>query len=167
MTVSPHPQVALFGSITGGWRESYIIPVLQELGVSYYNPVIAGRGWTPEDGLREADVMAHAETVVMVFNHHSAAFGGLAETGWAAANCLQRGQTLVLLVEGDYRMDVPRWLRWIPPVRAIVAMVEDYALRARVLVREHARQLSTETDRVIVAETMAGVVAALRQRYGG
>ena len=27
------------GSISGGWREQHIIPVLEELGVSYYNPV--------------------------------------------------------------------------------------------------------------------------------
>lgn len=152
MATETHPQVALFGSIAGGWRESFIIPVLQELGVTYYNPVIAGRGWTPEDGLCEAKVMAHVETVVMVYTQHSPAFGGLVESGWAAVNTLQRGQTLILLIEGLYQMDVPRWLRWLPPVRA--------------LVQEHARQVAAETSRVIVAEDMAGVIAALQRVYG-
>lgn len=165
MTTETHPQVALFGSITGGWRESFIIPVLQELGVTYFNPVIAGRGWTPEDGIREAEVMAHAETVVMVYNQHSPAFGGLVESGWAAVNTLQRGQTLILLIEGLYRMDVPRWLRWLPPVRALIDMVDEYALRARVLVQEHARRVAATNDRVILAEDMAGVLAALRRIY--
>jgi hypothetical protein len=38
------PQGVLFGSIYGQWRERYIISILTELGVTYYNPVQA-HGW--------------------------------------------------------------------------------------------------------------------------
>lgn len=63
--MTDYPQVVLFGSIYGGWRESPIIPVLEELGVSYYHPFQEG-GWTRESGDREAEVMARCETIVNV-----------------------------------------------------------------------------------------------------
>lgn len=161
-----YPQVALFGAIGGDWREECVIPALEALGVTYYDPTLRGRAWTEADGRREAEVMAHAETIVMVFLAGTPAFGGLAETGWAAASALQRGQTFILHVAPGFRWGVPAWLRLLPGARALVAQVEDYGVRARALVVDHARRLAGTTDRLIVAESIEDVVAALRRRYG-
>lgn len=41
--MTPPPQVVLFGSIYGGWREQVVIPLLQELGVNLHvAPDVAG-----------------------------------------------------------------------------------------------------------------------------
>ncbi len=166
MATPAYPQVALFGAMGGGWREAHVIPALEALGVTYHDPTIHGRAWTEADGLREAEVMAHAETIVMVFPAGSPAFGGLAETGWAAASAHQRGQTFILHVAPDFTWEVAGWLRRLPGARGLVAQVEEYGVRARALVADHARRLAGTTDRLIVAESMAEVVAALRRRYG-
>ncbi len=165
MTPPTHPQVVLFGAIGGGWRETHVIPALQALGVSYYDPTLRGRAWTEADGQREAEVMAHAETIVMVFPADTPAFGGLAETGWAAASALQRGQTFILHVAPGFTWQVAGWLRWLPGTRRLVAQIEDYGVRARALVVDHARRLAGTTNRLIVAESIEEVVAALQQRY--
>jgi DNA-binding beta-propeller fold protein YncE len=48
------PQVVLFGSIYGDWRERHVIPVLTELNVTYYNP-LQPQGWTHQVGDIEAE----------------------------------------------------------------------------------------------------------------
>ncbi|MEL6527164.1 MAG: hypothetical protein AAFQ07_15785, partial [Chloroflexota bacterium] len=90
-----YPQVALFGSMGGNWREDHVIPLLKQLGVSYFHPGIENKQWTQVMGYREADVMENAETVIMVINHSSPGFGGLAEAGWAALGAEKRGQTFI------------------------------------------------------------------------
>ncbi len=165
MADSAPPQVALFGSIVGEWREEHIIPLLDELGVTYFHPGQQGSPWTEEMGRHEAQVMARAETVVMVFLHYTPAFGGLAEAGWAAARAVQRGQTFILYVPGGFVLDVPGWFRHVPIVRMLVKVIEENANRARFLVSEHARQLAAECEHIIVADSLDAVVEALRQRY--
>src|ERR1700682_3800918 len=96
--MSATPQVVLFGSIAGEWRERQIIPVLNELGVTYYNPAKPD-GWTHQAGDVEAQYMARCETVVMVFNASSPSFAALAETGWAALGCVTRNQHFILQID--------------------------------------------------------------------
>ena len=159
-----YPQVVLFGSVGGGWREAHIIPMLEELGVTYFNPVQQD-GWTAEDGAREADYMAHAETIIMVINNTTPAYTALAESGWAALGARERGQTLVLYVMQDtFHAAPPWWLRWVPWVRETAASTEHYAASLRKLMQEHARAF--ELDSLHVVDSMEGVIKALRARYG-
>ena len=51
-----YPQVALFGSIGGEWREEQVIPLLEKLNVTYYDPSDLEGTWTQVHGTREADV---------------------------------------------------------------------------------------------------------------
>jgi hypothetical protein len=165
-TETQHPQVVLFGSISGDWREQYVIPLLDELGVTYYHPGKPEGAWTEDLGRREGEVMAHAETIVMVFNNETPAFGGLAEAGWAALGCVQRGQTFILYIEPRYATSRPWWSRLIPDAQQWVAGIEGYANRTRFLVQEHAQRLADEIDGLFVVTSIEAVLAALKKRYG-
>lgn len=162
---SAHPQVILFGSIRGGWRETHIIPVLDELGVSYFNP-ITGTDWTEDMGRREGEAMEHCETILMFFNDTSPAFGGLTEAGWAALRSHQRQQTFILCVQKEYTLSRPWWARVLPGAGQWADMIEEYARRCRFLVHEHAQRLARDDPRLIVVETLDDVAAALRTLYG-
>lgn len=158
------PQVVLFGSMQGEWREKYVIPVLDELGVSYFNPIIPGQDWTPEMGQKEAAMMAACETIVMVINAKTAAFTSLAETGWAALGASQRGQTLILgVLAEDYAESLPFYLKIFPKVREMNGYLNHYAKAMRNLVRGHAEKF--DRPGLVVTDTMEGVVAALKKRY--
>lgn len=159
------PQVGLFGSIYGEWREKHIIPVLDELKVSYFHPGTPDQVWTEEMGKREAEVMQQAETIVMVINDEKPAFGGLGETGWAALGAVQRKQTLILYVQPGYTWRVPAWQRWLPGMKNLIKEMEDYAQRTRSLVTEHAKRHAQENERLIVVDSLAGVVAELKRLY--
>jgi hypothetical protein len=160
-----YPQVALFGSTVGDWREKHIIPVLESLGVSYFHPGASQTTWTEEMGEQEAVVLAKAETIVMVVNTISPAFGSLAETGWMAVGCLQRGQTYILHVEMDYHVTPPAWYWLIPGMTGRLRAIEDYSNRARFLAKEHGSLLAKEIPNLYVVESMADIVALLRQKY--
>jgi hypothetical protein len=164
MPSESHPQVILFGSIRGDWREQHIIPVLDELGVSYFNP-ITGTEWTEEMGRREGEVMAHCKTVVMVFNDTSPAFGGLTEAGWAALGSHRRQQTFILCVQTAYTLARPWWVRLLPGAGRFADLIEEYAQRCRFLVLEHARHLAEDDPRLIVVDTIDEVADALRRLY--
>ena len=161
---SQYPQVILFGSIGGDWREKHIIPVLDELGVSYFDPRTSPT-WTEDMGRREAEVMEHCEVNVMYFNHTSPAFGGLTEAGWAALGTVQREQTFILCIERDYTVSYPWWARFIPGARARFDMIEDYSNRARFLVFEHAKKLAKDNERLMVVESVEAIVEELRRHY--
>jgi hypothetical protein len=111
--LSTIPQVVLFGSIHGEWRERHVIPVLTELGVTYYNPV-QPLGWSQKAGDIEAEYMAGCETVVMVFNKTLPTFAGLAETGWAALGCMERRQHFIVQIDLDYVLRLPSAIAAIP-----------------------------------------------------
>ena len=159
------PQVVLFGSMKGGWREEHVIPVLDALGVSYYNPNEPGIHWNPEKGQTEAEMMAACETIVMVINGITAAFTSLAEAGWAALGAQQRGQTLILAVlPEEYAENLPFYLKIFPKVREMNHFLNHYAKSMRNLVRGHASKF--DLPALIVTDSIDGVNAALRQRYG-
>lgn len=159
-----YPQVALFGSIAGNWREEHVIPLLKKLAVSYYHPGTTDEKWTQVMGFREADVMANAETIVMVINHSSPGFGGLAEAGWAALGAAQRGQTFILYIPTGYKFEGEGLAAMFG--KKYVDMLDDYAGRTRYLVNEHARRFSGEVNGLYVVENIEGVLKVLQEQYG-
>ncbi|MGJ3238775.1 MAG: hypothetical protein ACFE0Q_08730 [Anaerolineae bacterium] len=159
-----YPQVALFGSIKGNWREEHVIPVLKQLGVSYYHPGTVDEQWTQVMGLREADVMANAETIVMVINHSSPGFGGLAEAGWAALGAAQRGQTFILHIPTGYQYTDSGLSAMLG--KKYIDTIDDYAGRTRYLVNEHAKRFQSIVNGLYVEENIEGVVRVLREQYG-
>lgn len=159
------PQVVLFGSMQGEWREKQVIPVLNELGVTFYNPNEPGINWNPDKGREEAEMMAQCETIVMLINAKTAAFTSLAETGWAALGAQQRGQTFILAVlPEEYAETLPFYLKIFPKVREMNAFLNHYAKAMRNLVRGHAGKFNLPN--LIVTDSVEGVNAALRKRYG-
>jgi hypothetical protein len=160
-----YPQVALFGSTGGNWREDYVIPLLKKLNVSYYHPAELDSTWTQVHGTREADIMLYAETIVMVINHSSPGFGGLAETGWAALGAAQRHQTFILYIPMRYKFTIEGWSMMMPQVRQLVDMIDDYAGRTRYLVLEHAKRFEAQVDDLYVVENIDGMLEVLKKKY--
>lgn len=160
--MSEYPRVVLFGAIAGGWREKYVIPLLEELGVSYYNPV-SKEVWSTQMGSHEVDLMAHCETIVMVFNRTSPAYAALAETGWAALGAALRGQHLILQIDLDYNFALPDAVRQTEEGQRVEALLNDWSEKSRYLVYHHARQFNF--NRLHVVDDMEGVVTALREIY--
>lgn len=158
------PQVALFGSIAGGWREEHVIPLLTRLGVSFYHPGTPDQQWTQVMGFREADIMANAETIVMVINHSSPGFGGLAEAGWAALGAAQRGQTFILYIPTGYKFEGEGLAAMFG--KKYVDMLDDYAGRTRYLVNEHAKRFKDMVNGLYVVENIEGVLEVLEEQYG-
>lgn len=160
-----YPQVALFGSTGGDWREDYVIPLLDKLKVTYYHPAELNTTWTQVHGTREADVMLYAETIVMVINHSSPGFGGLAETGWAALGAAQRNQAFILYIPTHYKFSVDGWSGFMPQTRQLADMIDDYAGRTRYLVLEHARRFEKVVDNLHVVENMDEMLVVLKNKY--
>ncbi len=158
-----YPQVALFGSIRGNWREDHIIPVLKQLHVSYFHPGIVDTQWTQIMGLREADVMANAEVIVMVINHETPGFGGLAEAGWAAMGAAQRGQMFILHIPTGYKFEGEGLAAMFG--KKYVDMIDDYAGRTRFLVNEHAKRFADSVNGLYVVETVDAIVTLLKEHY--
>ncbi|MFN8374943.1 MAG: hypothetical protein U0694_18965 [Anaerolineae bacterium] len=161
--MTEYPRVVLFGSISGGWREKYIIPVLEEYGITYYNPV-APTGWTTIYGDREAELMAHCETIVIVINKTSAAFTSLAESGWAALGAAQRGQHFILQIDLDYMIDTEGAVTDTETGRSLQGYLKHWSTSSRYLVYKHAQEF--RLDRIHLVNDMDGVIAKLRQIYG-
>jgi hypothetical protein len=160
--MSASPQVALFGSIGGEWRERYVIPVLIELGVTYYNPVRPS-GWTRESGDIEADRMARCETVVMVFNRTLPAFTALAETGWAALGCVARNQNFILQIDLDCPVHLSPALASMHEGEQLERRLQHSTTSSRYMVYKHARAF--QHPRLHLVEDVAGVAAKLRELY--
>lgn len=165
MTAQDIPQVGLFGSMKGNWREKHVIPVLKQLGVTYFHPGATGGKWTEAMGRREAEVLASCETIVMVINGTTPAFGGLAEAGWSALGAAQRGQTFILCVEPGYTWALPWWMRWIPGLERMRREAEGYAVRTRSLVVKHAKEFEGQVEHLTVADSTEQVIATLRAKY--
>ncbi|MBZ0304096.1 MAG: hypothetical protein K8J31_30450, partial [Anaerolineae bacterium] len=140
-----YPQVVLFGSMQGGWREASVIPVLEELGVSYYHPASPTGEWYQELGDREADYMAHCETIVMVINTLSPAFTSLTEAGWAALGACQRGQQFILQIDSGCDFILPDSIRQTEEGRHLQRQLTHWTTSSRHLVLEHARHFDMET----------------------
>ena len=161
-----YPQVILFGSIFGEWRERHIIPVLDELRVTYYNPLSPTGKWRKELGDREAEVLEHAETIVMHFTNDSPSFAGIAETGWGALSATQRQQNFIMsLPKEEYHHTMPWWAQFVPPMKNMGKTIEDYTNRSRYLVDAHARRLVSSNERLIIVNDINSVATALRKLY--
>ncbi len=156
------PQVVLFGSIYGGWREEYVIPVLDELGVTYYNPV-QEHGWTHQSGDVEAELMAACETVVMPVNTITPAFTSLVETGWAALGCALRNQHLILQIDLDFTLSLDPAITASEPGQQLFRWLEHWTTSSRYMAYKHATAFSH--PRLHVVADMAGVVTKLREIY--
>ncbi|MBX3063296.1 MAG: hypothetical protein KF726_09995, partial [Anaerolineae bacterium] len=153
---------ALFGSMGGGWREQYVIPVLRQLGVSYFDPNF-NRDWTPDMGVREAEVMANCETIVMVINMERPAFSSLAETGWAALGAVQRGQHFILQIDLDYQINLPDSLNNDEESQSFGRLLQHYGHASRDLVVKHARQFHIPTLHIV--DDISGVINVLHGIY--
>jgi hypothetical protein len=160
--MSTIPQVVLFGSIYGDWRERYVIPVLTELDVTYYNPV-QPQGWTQQSGDIEAEYMARCETVVMVFNKILFSFAGLAEAGWAALGCVERNQHFILQIDLEFPLHLPPELTAMRAGERLERELQDWATRSRYLVHKHAREF--RHPRLHMVDDVLAVAAKLREIY--
>jgi len=144
-------QVFLMGTIGGAyedpnrdcWREDVIQPVLDDLAVSYFNPVVSN--WTEESAEIEARVIAQAETIVLVITASHPSIGSLAESGWAVLSAIERGQTIIIYIAPE-------------------SASED-SWRARQIVLSQAYPLAENLDNVIIVESLEEVAAALREHY--
>jgi hypothetical protein len=158
-----NPQVVLFGSIGGEWRERYVIPVLTALNVTYYNPV-QPLGWTQQSGDVEAEYMARCETVVMVFNQTSPAFTALAEAGWAALGCVARNQNVILQIDLEFLPHLSPALTATPEGERLEKLLQHWATSSRHMVYKHAREF--KHPRLHLVEDVIAVAAKLREIYG-
>ena len=156
------PQVVLFGSIAGSWREEHVIPVLEELGVTYYNP-IQENGWTPQSGDIEAEYMAACETIVMVFNKSTPAFTALTEAGWAALGCVLRNQNFIMQIDRDYTFALDSSLTETEAGAQLERSLQHGATSSRYLVHRHA--LAFNHPRMFVVEDIQAVALKLRDIY--
>ena len=160
--MSAIPQVVLFGSTAGDWRERHLIPVLAGLGVTYYNPV-QPHGWTQQAGDIEAEYVARCETVVMVFNKTSPAFAALAESGWAALGCIERNQHFILQIDLEFPLRLAPELAALPPGAQWEKELRGWATRSRYLVHRHAGEF--KNPRLRLVEDVPAVAAELRKTY--
>ncbi len=144
-------QVFLMGTVGGAyedpdrdcWREEVVQPVLDEFGVSYYNPVVSN--WTEENAEIEARVIAQAETIVLVITETSPSIGSLSESGWAVLSALERDQTIIVYI--DPNSD------------------DEVSWRARQIIISQAPALAVRHAQVIWVDSLEEVVQALRTLY--
>jgi hypothetical protein len=160
--MTTYPQVVLYGSTSGNWREEHIIPVLDELGVTYFDPTGAN-SWVTDMGDHEAEMMAHCETIVMVINTVNPSFASLAETGWAALGAIERGQHFILQVDESFDYKLPAPIRQAAGGAELEELMRHYTTSSRYLVRQHARNF--KHDRLHVVDNLDGVAAQLRTIY--
>lgn len=156
------PQVCLFGSIYGGWRESHVIPVLDELGVSYYHP-FQEHGWTPQAGEVEAEVMKSCEVMIMVINTTTPAFTSLAETGWAALGCLLRNQHFILQVDLEFPVSLAPELTEYESGQNLQKIMQHWTTSSRYLVDKHAHAF--DHPKMHIVRDLSAVGDKLREIY--
>lgn len=145
-------QVFLMGTIGGAfedpqrdcWREYAVQPLLDDLGVSYYNPVVSN--WTEENAKVEAQVIAQAETIVLVITATHPSIGSLAESGWAVLSAIEREQHIIIFID-DNSSNEESW-------------------RARQIVLSQAPSLAEVYETVQIVESLDEVLIALREIYG-
>jgi hypothetical protein len=145
-------QVFLMGTIGGDyadphrdcWREHIVQPVLDELRVTYFNPVV--NNWSEENAEIEARAIANAETIVLVITSTSPSIGSLSESGWAVLSAVERDQTIIVYIEPESD--------------------DAESLRARRIVLSQARTLTVDIENLYLVDSLDAVVATLREIYG-
>lgn len=157
-------QVALFGAVSAekDWRNNQVIPLLKKLNVTYFNPVVDN--WTPERAPIEAQAMADAETIIMVFDNSSPAFTGLAEAGWAALGASQRGQNFILYIDMSYKLNIPESIITTDLAVEWSGYFKHWASSVRELTYRHAQESGLET--LHLCDTMDKVCDKLKEIYG-
>jgi hypothetical protein len=100
----------------------------------------------------------------MVFNGILPSFGGLAESGWAALGCVERGQNFILQVDLAADVRVPSELAALPAGERLEKDLQGWATRSRFLVHRHASEF--RHPRFHVVADVPAVVAGLRDIYG-
>lgn len=144
-------QVFLMGTVGGAyedpardcWRENIVQPLLDELGVTYFNPVVSD--FTDEDAEREARAIANAETIVLVITSTAPSVASLAESGWAVVSAIERDQTVIAYIQPESD-DVD-------------------SRRARTIVLAQASQLTDGLPQVIFVDSFDDLTNALVERY--
>jgi len=144
-------QVFLMGTIGGDyedperdcWREDVVQPLLDELRVTYFNPVVSN--WTEENAETEARVIAQAETIVLVITETSPSIGSLSESGWAVLSALEREQNIIIYIAPQSD--------------------NEESLRARQIVISQAQSLADQYEQIIWVDSLDGVLQALRDLY--
>lgn len=90
--------VGLFGTCgSSKWREEVAIPILDEAGIEYFNPVVAD--WNYEAMKNEADHAATDKVVLLVITGETTGIASMAESGWIALQSQLRNQNLVMVLE--------------------------------------------------------------------
>jgi hypothetical protein len=145
-------QVFLMGTIGGDyadpkrdcWREHVVQPILDELHVTYFNPVVDN--WSEENAEIEGRVIANAETIVLVITETSPSIGSLSESGWAVLSAIERDQNIIVYIapESD----------------------DTESLRARRIVLSQARTLAGKVQNLYLVDSLDAVVSTLREIYG-
>jgi len=144
-------QVVLLGTVGGAytdanrdcWREDFVQPLLEELGVTYFNPVV--ENWTEESAAVEARVIAQAETLVLVITENHPSIGSLSESGWVILSALERDQNVIIYI-APHQNNEDSW-------------------RGRQIVLSQARPLAERLDRVTLVDNFAAVLEAINTQY--
>ena len=92
------PLVGLFGTCNNStWRDR-VIPLLK---VEYYNPVVTGRPWTPDDARIEEQVKKLADILLYVITPLQTGFYSIAEMTYSAIKAKDKKVIIVFLNEDD------------------------------------------------------------------
>ncbi len=151
VNTTENAQVFLMGTIGGSysdpgrdcWRENVVQPVLRDLGVTYYNPVV--ENWTEENAREEAESIRAAETIVLVITENHPSLGSLAESGWAVLSAVEREQTIILFIADEQE--------------------NEDSQRARHIVLSQIETLAPQINALIQVESLEDVTIELRRLY--
>lgn len=129
--------VSLFGTCNNSnWREE-VMSRLAAANIEFFNPVVPD--WKPEHAVNEAKHAAEDAVIMLVITGETTSIASMAESGWLAAHAIQRGQSLVMVLQ-----DMP----------AETEPVDDTKRnnKARNLLRQHIKSLNSPN--VFLCETI-------------
>ena len=90
--------VGLFGTCGDSkWREDVAIPILQNHGVEFFNPVVPD--WKPEHAAIEAEHAAQDAVIMLVITGETTGIASMAESGWLALQASLRHQMLLVVLQ--------------------------------------------------------------------
>ncbi len=126
------------------WREP-IKAECDRFGITYFDPVVPV--WNEETASHEVEALLTARILVMAITDETPGVASLAESGWAAASALLRGQAVGLFVDPFYRGKRSTISTMAARIDSIFnndpnsEIVDEMSRRARTLVTSHAREL--------------------------
>jgi hypothetical protein len=102
--------IGLFGTCGDSkWREEIAIPILQSMGVEYFNPVVAN--WTAECAENEVRHATTDRVLMLVITGETTGIASMAESGWQALMASNNGQALVFVLQDMPPSDEEKALR--------------------------------------------------------